>query len=121
MLERGRLVYPVTGVLGIIATIPTDGGQGLPNFLLFSSEIDPSNITPDTNMTIHVDQDVLGTGTPVADVVGPFTIVPGGSLIAKIPYPQAATISLRGITASGKNWVLYVDALTRYGGVQRGN
>lgn len=121
MLERGRLIYPVSGVLGIIGTILSDGGQALPTHLYFTTEIDPSNLTPGTNITVHVDQDVLGTGTPVADVVSSFTLVPGGSKMIVMPFPQGATISLRGITASGKNWQLYVEPLTRYGGVQRGN
>jgi hypothetical protein len=121
MLERGRLVYSVPGTLGVIAQIPTDGGQGLPNYLLLSTEIDPSNIVPATNVTIHVDQDPTGTGTYTNDVVTAVTIVPGGSVIVKIPYPQGASIQLRGLTASGKPWQLYVDPLTRYGGAQRGD
>lgn len=126
MLERGRLVYPVPGTLGVIGTIPTDGAQGLPNYLFLTTELDPSNpstasVVFATNVTVHVDQDVLGTGTFTQDVVSAVTLVPGGGSLVKVPYPQGAAIQLRAVTANGKGWQLYVMLLTRYGGTQRGD
>lgn len=121
MLERGHHVYSVPGVLSVVA----GGGvsnpfTGLPTHWVFSSEIDPSNVSLDTNITVHVDVDVLGSGTYTQDVVSSFTLVPGGSKMITNPFPQGAAAQFRAITASGKAWLLYDNSFTRASGVQKG-
>jgi hypothetical protein len=120
MLERGHHVTAVPGVLSVVSSSTTNPFAGLPTQWLFSSEIDPSNVALDTNITVHVDVDVLGNGTFTQDVVTSFTLAPGGSVMIKNPFPQGMYSQFRVVTASGKGWMLYDDSFHRFSGVQKG-